>query len=162
MWLVLGIIRKVAKCRNLFGKEHHDCPGAEPCRKTMNLSSEPCNISHWLRLEATVKASVYVVTFSFATPITIITIVSQDLKLGRQVRYTPLCPSLLRLSSYCALGIIFQGTRSLLANSPLLICWVVFGAQLSFGERILFTLALVALNTYLAICWPLKSLPFVD
>jgi hypothetical protein len=50
----------------------------------------------------------------------------------------------------------------LLVNSPLLLCWLVFGVQLSAGEGILFTLALMALNTYLAICWPLKSLSFVD
>ncbi|XP_069330160.1 probable G-protein coupled receptor 148 [Eulemur rufifrons] len=130
----------------------------------MNLSSEHCNISDWLRLEATVKASVYVVAFSFATFITalIIAIVSQNLNLRREVRYILLCHHLLCISSYCGLGIVFQGMRALLANSPLLICWVVFGAQLSVGEGILFTLALMALNTYVMICWPLKSLSFVD
>lgn len=35
--------------------------------KIMNLSSEHCSTSDWLRLEATVKASVCVVDFSFAT-----------------------------------------------------------------------------------------------
>ncbi|EHB00135.1 Component of Sp100-rs [Heterocephalus glaber] len=61
--------------------------GAKLCLKTMNLSSEPCNISDWLRPEATVKASVSVVTFSFGTSITIIiTTVSQNLKLWRQNR----------------------------------------------------------------------------
>ncbi|KAM6152776.1 putative G-protein coupled receptor 148 [Erethizon dorsatum] len=130
----------------------------------MNLSSEPCNISDWLRLEATVKASVYVVTSSFAMSITVIVIttVSQNLKLRREIRYILLCHHLLCISSYCALGVVFQGMRALLANSPLLICWVVFGAQLSVGEGILFTLALMALSTYLVICWPLKSLSFVD
>ncbi|XP_006890393.1 PREDICTED: olfactory receptor 11H2-like [Elephantulus edwardii] len=125
----------------------------------MNSSSEHCNISDWLRLEATVKASVYVVTFSFATFITIIVIaiVSQNLKLRKEVRYILLCHHLLCISSYCGLGIVFQGMRALLANSPLLVCWVVFGLQLSLGEGILFTLALMALNTYLAICWPLSS-----
>ncbi|XP_045414946.1 component of Sp100-rs-like [Lemur catta] len=55
--------------------------------KIMNLSSEHCDISDWLRLEATVKASVYVVAFSFATFITalIIVIVSQNLNLRREV-----------------------------------------------------------------------------
>ncbi|XP_049744371.1 probable G-protein coupled receptor 148 [Elephas maximus indicus] len=130
----------------------------------MNLSSERCNISDWLRLEATVKASVYVVAFSFATFITviIIAIVSQNLKLRKETRYILLCHHLLCISSYCGLGIVFQGMRALLANSPLLICWVVFGAQLSVGEGILFTLALMALNTYLAICWPLRSLSLVN
>ncbi|XP_012497932.1 PREDICTED: uncharacterized protein LOC105808749 [Propithecus coquereli] len=130
----------------------------------MNLSSEHCNISDWLRLEATVKASVYVVAFSFATFITalVIAIVSQNLNLRREARYILLCHHLLCISSYCGLGIVFQGMRALLANSPLLICWVVFGAQLSVGEGILFTLALMALNTYVVICWPLKSLSFVD
>lgn len=41
-------------------------------------------------------------------------------------------------------------------------CWVVFGAQRSVGEGILFALGLMAVNTYLAICWPLISLSFVD
>ncbi|XP_023595880.1 probable G-protein coupled receptor 148 [Trichechus manatus latirostris] len=132
--------------------------------KTMNLSSEHCNISDWLRLEATVKASIYVVAFSFATFITIIVIaiVSQNLKLRKEIRYILLCHHLLCVSSYCGLGIVFQGMRALLANSPLLICWVVFGAQLSVGEGILFTLALMAVNTYLAICWPLRSLSLVS
>lgn len=52
--------------------------------------------------------------------------------------------------------------RALLDSSPVLICWVVSGVQLSVGERILFTLALMAVNTYLAVCWPLKSLSFVS
>lgn len=130
----------------------------------MNLSSERCNISDWLRLEATAKASIFVVAFSFATSITaiIITVVLQTLKLRREVRYILLCHHLLCISSYCGLGVVFQAMRALLANSPLLICWVVFGAQLTVGEGILFTLALMALNTYLAICWPLTSLSFVD
>lgn len=130
----------------------------------MNSSSERCNISDWLRLEATVKASVYVVTFSFATLITtvIVAVVWQDSKLRKEVRYVFLCHHLLCISSYCGLGVVFQGMRALLANSPVLMCWLVFGAQISFGEGILFTLALMAVNTYLAICWPLKSLSFVD
>ncbi|XP_004427719.1 PREDICTED: probable G-protein coupled receptor 148 isoform X2 [Ceratotherium simum simum] len=129
----------------------------------MNLSSGHCNISDWLRLEATVKASVYVVSFSFATFITVVIIatVSQNLKLRKEVRYILLCHHLLCISSYCGLGVVFQGMRALLANSPVLMCWVVFGAQLSVGEGILFTLALMAVNTYLAICWPLKYLSFV-
>uniref|UniRef100_A0A8C2VKN5 Olfactory receptor 5P3-like n=1 Tax=Chinchilla lanigera TaxID=34839 RepID=A0A8C2VKN5_CHILA len=118
----------------------------------MNLSSELCNISDWLRLEATVKTSVYVVTSSFAVLITVIVIttVSQNLRLRRKIRYILLCHHLLCISSYCALGF------------PLLICWVVFGAELSVGEGILFILALMALHTYLMICWPLKSLSLVD
>ncbi|XP_075386537.1 olfactory receptor 10K2-like [Tenrec ecaudatus] len=130
----------------------------------MNASSEPCNISDWLRLEATVKASVFMVAFSFATSTTaiIMAIVVQDRKLQSEIRYILLCHHLLCISSYCGLGIVFQGMRALQANSPLLICWVVFGIQLSVGEGILFTLALMTLNTYLAICWPLRSLVLVD
>lgn len=130
----------------------------------MNVSSEHCNMSDWLRLEATVKASVYVVAFSFATLITviIITIVLQNSKLRKEVRYILLCHHLLCISSYCGLGVVFQGMRAFLANSPVLVCWVVFGAQLSVGEGILFTLALMAAHTYLVICWPLTSVSFVD
>ncbi|MXQ79349.1 hypothetical protein E5288_WYG000371 [Bos mutus] len=132
--------------------------------KTMNVSSEHCNMSDWLRLEATVKASVYVVAFSFATLITviIITIVLQNSKLRKEVRYILLCHHLLCISSYCGLGVVFQGMRAFLANSPVLVCWVVFGAQLSVGEGILFTLALMAAHTYLVICWPLTSVSFID
>uniref|UniRef100_A0A8D0PGZ3 G-protein coupled receptors family 1 profile domain-containing protein n=1 Tax=Sus scrofa TaxID=9823 RepID=A0A8D0PGZ3_PIG len=132
--------------------------------KIMNVSSEHCNTSHWLRLEATVKASVYVVAFSFATftTVIIVSIVSQNSKMRREVRYILLCHHLLCISSYCGLGVVFQGMRAMLANSSLLMCWVVFGAQLSVGEGILFTLALMAVHTYLVICWPLKSLSFVD
>ncbi|KAF3824072.1 hypothetical protein GH733_008357 [Mirounga leonina] len=115
----------------------------------MNLSSEHCNISDWLRLEATVKASVYTVAFFFATFVTVIIImmVSQNSKLKKEVRYILLCHHLLCISSYCGLGVVFQGMRALLANSPVLMCWVVFGVQLSVGEGILFTLALMAVNT---------------
>ncbi|KAI4574650.1 hypothetical protein MJT46_003929 [Ovis ammon polii x Ovis aries] len=90
--------------------------------KTMNLSSEHCNMSDWLRLEATVKVSVYMVAFSFATLITviIITIISQNSKLRKEVRYILLCHHLLCISSYCGLGVVFQGMRAFLANSPIL------------------------------------------
>lgn len=130
----------------------------------MNSSSEHCNVSDWLRLEATVKASVYVVAFSITTSLTvvIIAIVSQSLQLRKEVRLVLLCHHLLCISSYCGLGVVFQGMRALLANSPLLLCWLVFGAQLSVGEGILLTLTLMALNTYLAICYPLNSPSFVD
>ena len=102
----------------------------------MNSSSEHCNLSDWLRLEATVKASVYVVAFSITTSLTfvIIAIVSQSLQLRKEVRLVLLCHHLLCISSYCGLGVVFQGMRALLANSPLLLCWLVFGAQLSVGE----------------------------
>lgn len=43
---------------NLFSCRSQAAP------KTMNLSSEHCNMSDWLRLEATVKVSVYM-AFSF-------------------------------------------------------------------------------------------------
>lgn len=130
----------------------------------MNSSSEHCNISDWLRLEATVKASVYVVAFSVATSITvfIIATVSQSLQLREEVRLILLCHHSLCVSSYCGLGVVFQGMRAFLANSPLLLCWLVFGAQLSVGEGILLTLTLMALNTYLGICYPLRSPSLVD
>ncbi|XP_075862122.1 uncharacterized protein LOC105862887 isoform X2 [Microcebus murinus] len=138
--------------------------GAKPLPKIMNLSSEHCNASDWLRLEATVKASVYLVAFSFATAITvlIIAVVSQSPSLRSEARHVLLCHHLLCVSSCCGLGAVFQGLRALRAGSPLLLCWVVFGAQLSAGEGILFTLALMALNTYAVICWPLRPMPFVD
>lgn len=130
----------------------------------MNSSSELCNISDWLRLEAAVKASVYVVAFSIATSVTIviIAIVSQSLQLRKEVRLVLLCHHLLCVSSYCGLGVVFQGIGALLANSPLLLCWLVFGAQLSVGEGILLTLTLRALHTYLAIGYPLSSPYFAD
>ncbi|XP_008061288.1 uncharacterized protein LOC103265432 [Carlito syrichta] len=130
----------------------------------MNLSSEHCNISDWLRLEATVKASFYVVAFTFAMFVTVIMtkIVSQNSELRREVRYILLCHYLLCISSFYCSGIVFQGMRALSANSPLLICWVVFGAHISFGDGILFTLTLMAVNTYMMICWPLTSLSLVD
>uniref|UniRef100_A0A8C5JT43 Uncharacterized LOC101595855 n=1 Tax=Jaculus jaculus TaxID=51337 RepID=A0A8C5JT43_JACJA len=130
----------------------------------MNASSEHCNISDWLRLEATAKVSVYVIACSFATLITVavIAVVSRDVRLRKESRHILLCHHLLCISSYCGLGVVFQGMRASLANSPLLLCWLVFGAQLSVGEGILLTLALMAVNSYLTICWPLKSPSFVD
>ncbi|XP_049624871.1 uncharacterized protein LOC126001637 [Suncus etruscus] len=126
----------------------------------MSLSAEHCNISDWLRLEATVKASVYAVIFCFATGLTIliVAIVAQNLQLRQETRYLLLCHHLLCVSFYCGLGLIFQAMRALHANSPLLLCWLVFGVQLSLGEGILFTLTLMAADTYLVVCWPLKSL----
>lgn len=111
--------------------------------KIMNLSSEHCNISDWLMREALVKASVYVVPFSFATFITIIAIVLQNLTLWEGPRYPPLSPS--------AVHLLLLWPGSGLSPAP---CWVVFGAHLSVGEGILFTLPV---NTHLAICWLLKS-----
>ncbi|XP_036019820.1 uncharacterized protein LOC101055758 isoform X4 [Mus musculus] len=70
----LNLIRRSFEC------------GAKPALKTMNSSSEHCNVSDWLRLEATVKASVYVVAFSITTSLTvvIIAIVSQSLQLRKE------------------------------------------------------------------------------
>nr|XP_004610916.1 unnamed protein product [Sorex araneus] len=126
----------------------------------MNLSSESCNISDWLGLEATAKASVYAVVFCFALGLTVLIVatVAQSLTLRREARYLLLCHHLLCVSSYCGLGVVFQGMRALRAGSPLLLCWLVFGVQLCLGEGILFTLALMAAHTYLVICWPLRSL----
>lgn len=130
----------------------------------MNLTSASCNISDWLRLEATVKASIYLGAFSFASAITVLIVaaMAQHSRLRQELRYVLLCHHLLCISCYCGLGVVFQGMRALMAHSPVLLCWVVFGVQLSVGEGILFTLALMALNTYLVICWPLTSLAFVN
>lgn len=49
----------------------------------------------------------------------IITIVSQNSKLSKEVRYVLLCHHLLCMSS-CGLGVVFQGMWALLANSPVL------------------------------------------
>ncbi|XP_006530041.1 uncharacterized protein LOC101055758 isoform X3 [Mus musculus] len=78
----LNLIRRSFEC------------GAKPALKTMNSSSEHCNVSDWLRLEATVKASVYVVAFSITTSLTvvIIAIVSQSLQLRKEVLLTHTVP----------------------------------------------------------------------
>lgn len=78
--------------------------------------------------------------------------VSQDLTRRKEVLSVLLCHHLQCASSSCGLEVVCQGLQTLRANSPVLACGAVLGAQLRVGEGVLLILALMAVNTYLAIC----------
>ncbi|KAM4041084.1 odorant receptor 131-2-like [Anomaloglossus baeobatrachus] len=82
----------------------------------------------------------------------------RDSVLKKEVRYFFLCHHLVCLTLFFGLGIIFNFIRASQVNAPVLVCWIIFAVQITFGRAVLLTLVLMALNTCIAVCWPLKYL----
>ncbi|KAM4772425.1 odorant receptor 131-2-like [Rhinophrynus dorsalis] len=126
----------------------------------MNSST---NASSSNQLLDTVKAFVYLVDFIVCTVLTIIIVqtVWRDSTLKKEVRFFLLCHHLICLTLFFGIGTIFTGIRALRLNAPVLVCWIIFAVQIVIGRGLLMTLLLMALNTCIAVCWPLKYLAFV-
>lgn len=110
----------------------------------------------------TVKASFYLLDFLICSVFTILITqtVWRDSVLKKEVRYFFLCHHLVCLTLFFGLGTIFSYFRSFQVIAPVLVCWIIFAVQITTGRAVLLTLVLMALNTCIAVCWPLKYLRF--
>lgn len=108
-----------------------------------------------------VKAGLYFIDFVFisAMSILIIKTVRQNSKMKKEVRYFLLCHHLLCSSLFCCFGMLLN-VISIFEVAKIWM-WIIFGIQAAIGESVLVTLALMALNICLAVCWPLRYLAFV-
>ncbi|XP_073432716.1 uncharacterized protein [Dendrobates tinctorius] len=123
----------------------------------MNTTDDDSSSS---RLLDTVKGSFYLLDFLISSIFTILIThtVWRDSVLKKEVRYFLLCHHLVCLTLFFGLGTIFNLIRAFQLNAPVLVCWIIFAVQIMFGKAVLLTLVLMALNTCIAICWPLKYL----
>ncbi|XP_056420465.1 uncharacterized protein LOC130361461 [Hyla sarda] len=114
------------------------------------------------RIIQTVKASFFLLDFLICCIFTILITqtVWRDSVLKKEVRYFFLCHHLVCLTLFFGLGTIFSYLRSFQVNAPALVCWIIFAVQITIGRAVLLTLVLMALNTCIAVCWPLKYLQF--
>ncbi|MEE6500753.1 hypothetical protein FKM82_003915 [Ascaphus truei] len=131
-----------------------------PSLKTMNSSTNESNSQQFIE---SIKACVYLVDFIVCSVFTVLIIqtVWRDSVLKKEVRYFLLCHHLMCLTLFFGLGTIFSGMRAFQVNAPVLVCWIVFAVQIAIGRGLMLTLTLMALNTCIAVCWPLRYLAFV-
>uniref|UniRef100_A0A8C5MWF7 G-protein coupled receptors family 1 profile domain-containing protein n=1 Tax=Leptobrachium leishanense TaxID=445787 RepID=A0A8C5MWF7_9ANUR len=127
----------------------------------MNSTTNTTSISGHFR--ETVKACIYLVDFFVCSSFTILIMqtILRDAALKKEIRFFFLCNHLVSLSLFFGFGTIFVGIRAFRFNVPVLACWIIFAVQIVIGRTLLMTLALMALNTCIAVCWPLKYLAFI-
>lgn len=136
--------------------------GLELHIKTMNLlNNTRNNRSELIQTLVKVKSGLYLIHFVFITAVSVLIIktVREDFKLKKEVRYFLLCHHLLCSSLFCFLGTVSNTMRAFQVQN--LSIWIIFGVQAAIGESVLITLTLMALNTSLAVCWPLRYLAFI-
>ncbi|KAM8953205.1 odorant receptor 131-2-like [Pelodytes ibericus] len=121
------------------------------------------NTSSSRQIENTVKACVYLVDFLICSTFTIMIMqtVLKESVLKKEVRFFILCHHLWCLTLFFGFGTVFTGIRAFMFNVPVLACWIIFAVQITIGRGLLMTLVLMALNTCIAVCWPLRYLAFV-
>lgn len=124
------------------------------------------NYSSWnkydlIRTLIAVKMGLYFINFTFTAimSIMIINIIRQNYKMRKEVRYFFLCHHLIGSTLFCAFGLISNAIQTFQVQT--LWIWIIFRLQAATAESVLITLALMALNTCLAVCWPLRYLAFV-
>ncbi|XP_058044871.1 uncharacterized protein LOC131201188 [Ahaetulla prasina] len=124
-----------------------------------NYSSR--NKSDLIQTLIAVKTGLYFINFTFTTTmsILIINIIRQNYKMRKEVRYFFLCHHLIGCTLFCAFGVISNAIQT--SQVQTLWVWIIFRVQAATAESVLITLALMALNTCLAVCWPLRYLAFV-
>ncbi|XP_051778993.1 probable G-protein coupled receptor 148 [Erpetoichthys calabaricus] len=91
----------------------------------------------------------------------IIKTIQAEAELKQQVRYILLNHHLISVTFYFGTGFIFHCFRIFRADVPRIVCWMTFSIHITFARGILLTLTLMAANTYLAVCWPLRYKSFV-
>nr|DBA25881.1 TPA: hypothetical protein GDO54_010218 [Pyxicephalus adspersus] len=111
-----------------------------------------------------VKATFYFLDFLICCVFTILITqtIWRDSVLKKEVRFFLLCHHLICLTLFFLIGTVFTFLRAIQANAPAIVCWIIFAVQISIGRGVLITLALMALNICIAVCWPLKYLVFVQ
>ncbi|XP_043926991.1 uncharacterized protein LOC122801593 [Protopterus annectens] len=126
---------------------------------TNNASSDSSDQLIISRVKATTNLIAFITTTTFMC--LIVQTVWQHLDLRKEIRHMLLCHHLICIAVYFGLGFLFYGIRTLKLNAPVLLCWITFAVQTAFGRGILLTLTLMAVNTCITICWPLRYLSFV-
>ncbi|XP_066565745.1 probable G-protein coupled receptor 148 [Amia ocellicauda] len=126
----------------------------------MNTSNSTGNYKN---TEAAVKTGVNLIVFVLASVFSyyIIQAVQRDLEMRQQIRYILLCHHLVCITAFFGLGFLFHGFRTFRVSAPRIVCWILFDLQITFGRGVLLTLALMAINTSLSICQPLRYLSIV-
>lgn len=109
-----------------------------------------------------VKATFYLLDFLICCFFTILITqtIWRDSALKKEVRFFLLCHHLMCLTLFFMTGTVFTFLRALRANAPAIVCWIIFAVQISIGRGVLLSLALMALNTCIAVCWPLNYQKF--
>ncbi|XP_034989947.1 uncharacterized protein LOC118094070 [Zootoca vivipara] len=129
----------------------------------MNVSTTEtqANKSDLIQTLVVVKGGLYLANFIFITALTILIIktVRQNSKMVKEVRYFLLCHHLLCCSLFCCSGMVSNAIQKFKVQQFWI--WITFGVQTAITETVLVTLALMAINTCLAVCWPLRYLAFV-
>uniref|UniRef100_A0A8D2L3X1 G-protein coupled receptors family 1 profile domain-containing protein n=1 Tax=Varanus komodoensis TaxID=61221 RepID=A0A8D2L3X1_VARKO len=135
-------------------------PGKELYLEIMNSSSQR-NTTDLIPTLVILKGGIYLVNFIFITAVSILIIktVRENSCMKKEVRYFLLCHHLLCSSLFCFFGAACSALQAFKVQN--LGIWIIFGIQTAIGESVLVTLALMALNTSLAVCWPLRYLAFV-
>ncbi|XP_069831711.1 odorant receptor 131-2-like [Dendropsophus ebraccatus] len=112
------------------------------------------------RLLHTLKGSFFLLDFLICSVFTILITqtVWKDSVLKKEVRYFFLCHHLVFLTLFFGFGTITSYLRAFQVNAPVIVCWILFAVQIIVGRAVLLTLVLMALNTCIAVCWPLKYL----
>ncbi|CAI5775620.1 Hypothetical predicted protein [Podarcis lilfordi] len=129
----------------------------------MNVSTTEtqANKSDLIQTLVVVKGSLYLANFIFITALNILIIktVRQNSKMMKEVRYFLLCHHLLCCSLFCCSGMVSNVIQTFKVQQFWI--WIAFGLQTAVAEAVLVTLALMAINTCLAVYWPLRYLVFV-
>ncbi|XP_040204745.1 odorant receptor 131-2-like [Rana temporaria] len=119
-----------------------------------NTTEENNNTDSSLHLA---KATFYLLDFLVCCFFTILITqtIWRDSALKKEVRFFLLCQHFMCLTFFFLTGTIFYFLRALRVNAPAIVCWIIFAVQITIGRGVLISLALMALNTCIAICWPL-------
>uniref|UniRef100_A0A8D0KCQ2 G-protein coupled receptors family 1 profile domain-containing protein n=1 Tax=Salvator merianae TaxID=96440 RepID=A0A8D0KCQ2_SALMN len=132
-------------------------------------NSPPYAVSDWLQSQqlfviatlVRIKGCLYLANFIFITAVTILIVKTMRKKptMKKEIRYFLLCHHLLCSSLYCCFGMVSNMIQMFHVKQVWI--WITFGVQAAVGKTVLVTLALMAMNTCLAICWPLRYPAFL-
>ncbi|MBN3326781.1 ZBT38 protein, partial [Atractosteus spatula] len=99
--------------------------------------------------------------FTFVFSYCIMQAIRKEAALRNQVRYILLCHHLVCVVAFFGVGILFHGLRMFRVAVPRIVCWIIFDIQVTLGRGIILTLTLMALNTCLSVCAPLRYLSII-
>uniref|UniRef100_W5MNE1 G-protein coupled receptors family 1 profile domain-containing protein n=1 Tax=Lepisosteus oculatus TaxID=7918 RepID=W5MNE1_LEPOC len=113
--------------------------------------------------EETMKTYVHLLAFifTFVFSYCIMRTIRKEAALRNQVRYILLCHHLICVVAFFGVGILFHGLRMFRVAVPRIVCWIIFDIQVTLGRGIILTLTLMALNTCLSVCAPLRYLSII-
>ncbi|XP_036410828.1 olfactory receptor 13F1 [Megalops cyprinoides] len=77
-------------------------------------------------------------------------------ELRQNLRYVLLCHHCSCIAAFNAAGGLIHTLRTLRLPAPRILCWVLFDLQVALARSLVITLTLMALDTCLSVCWPLR------